>query len=295
MTQYLSSQIGALSHVTAEARVAAAHSVRTGDVFTLGLPALPPNAVTNPMRDAPSMTTTRDWSDYQSGRATAEDGVDAYVDDHLSLPSHATTHIDALGHVIVDGTLWGNHPADESVGGLHWASIEPLAEHGFFTRGVVADIPRLHDVRYLDAGTQISFDELLAALARQQTLVHRGDALLVRTGAMEARGDGRPPHAMEPGLSDEPAFVEWMTDVGVAVFGTDTFANELAISPTTGRHYPLHRLLLHGSGVSFHEGLWLAALAEASDHDKRWDGLYVASPLKLARASASPVNPLFVR
>lgn len=295
MTNYdQSAQIGALNQIGAADRIAAAHGVRDGEVFTLGLPVLPPNAITNPRRDSPVLHTTCDWSDFSSGRKVLRDGENAYVDDTVTIPTHGTTHIDALGHIIVDGMLWADHPAHEAIDGLAWGSIEPIAQTGIFGRAVIADIARLHGVVAIPPGQLIHLADVTDALGEQGVLVSRGDVLLLHTGAMDVRPSDAA-DAIEPGLSDEPALVTWMVESGIAAFGSDTFANELPVSPLTGRHFPLHRLLLHGRGIGFHEGLWLREVVHACRDDGRWDGLYIASPLKLGRASASPVNPLFVR
>lgn len=290
-----SPQLGALNQIAAADRVAAAHRVRDGEVFTLGLPVLPPNAIGNPRRDPAALHVTCDWSDFSSGRKVLCEGENAYVDDVVTIPTHGSTHIDALGHVIVDGTLWAGHPASEAENGLLWGSIEPIAQAGIFGRAVIVDIAGLHGLTAVPAGQLIRLEELRAALDEQGVATRRGDVLLVHTGAMQARAGTTEIDAVEPGLSDEPALVSWMTESGIAALGSDTFANELPVSPFTGCHFPLHRLLLHGQGIGFHEGLWLADVIRACREDGRWDGLYVASPLKLGRASASPVNPLFVR
>ncbi|UNB52941.1 cyclase family protein [Mycolicibacterium sp. YH-1] len=290
-----SAQIGALNRVDAAVRIAAAHGVRDGEVFTLGLPVLPPNAICNPRREPAALHTTCDWSDFASGRKVLRDGEDAYVDDIVTIPTHGSTHIDALGHIIVDGTLWAGRPASEAAHGLDWGSIEPIAQTGIFGRAVVADIAGLHGLAAVPAGQLIRLEEVTAALDKQGVLSRPGDVLILHTGSMKARALGAEPDITEPGLSDELALVTWMAESGIAALGSDTFANELPVSPFTGRHFPLHRLLLHGHGIGFHEGLWLADVVQACRDDGRWDGLYVASPLKLGRASASPVNPLFVR
>ena len=45
----------------------------------------------------------------------------------------------------------------------------------------------------------------------------------------------------------------------------------------------------------FHEALWLEELAADCAADQYYEGLYIAAPLKMLGASASPVNPLFVK
>ena len=291
----VAAQTGALNYIGAEERIAAAHGVADGAVFTLGLPVAGCHEMFNPRRSPAAVETTCDWSHFQSGAVALLEGEAAYVDDTLTIPTHGSTHVDALGHIIVDGTLWGGHHADESVGGLRWASIEPVANTGIFGRAVIVDVAGLHEVTALADATMVSFADVTNALRRQNVEIRRGDILLVHTGAMAARMQGLATGTDEPGLSDDPELVRWITESQISALGSDTFANELTISPLTGQRFPLHRLLLHDRGIGFHEGLWLTDVVDACREDARWDGLYIASPLKLVRASASPVNPLFVR
>ena len=45
----------------------------------------------------------------------------------------------------------------------------------------------------------------------------------------------------------------------------------------------------------FHEAMWLEDLAADCAKDRRWEGLYIAAPLKMTGVSGSRVNPLFAK
>jgi kynurenine formamidase len=292
-------EIGALATIGEKERVAAASSVRKGQAFTLGLPIFDPaGGPVSPNQIAPVHLRYHDWGDYLAGHRDAENGM-ASVHDGFLLPCHALTHVDALGHIIIQGKLWGGHSAMEAVGGLRWASVLGLAEQGVFARAILVDIPRYLGVKQLARDQHVTFAQLQGAMQSQAVTPSKGDVLLLRTGSLgryyEIGREAFFADYSEPGLSYEPELVAWFRDCQISSLGTDTLSNELPHSPTTNTDYPLHRYLLHELGVIFHEGLWLDEASDACATDGRWDGLFVCLPLKLTGGSGSPVNPLFVR
>jgi kynurenine formamidase len=293
-------EIGALNLVTAAHRVAAARLVRHGRAFTLGIPIFAPGG--DPLSaDRPRALHVRyrDWSHYQAGRCQPLPGGVASVDDGVFISCHGTTHVDALGHIIVDGRMWDGRDAQAASAGLDWASVAPLAGAGIFCRAVLADITRFRGEERLGRRHHVTLGELTATLQAQSTAVGEGDIVLVRTGSLPWFYQVGPEQFFadysEPGLSDEPELIDWFAATGVTGLGSDTLSNELPLSPVTGAGYPLHHRLLRNLGVVFHEALWLEDLAADCAADGCWEGLYIAAPLKMTGASGSPVNPLFVK
>jgi kynurenine formamidase len=293
-------EIGALGYVSPEHRVAAAGLVRRGHIFSLGIPIFDPRGDPLSADRPPAMHVRyRDWSHYTAGRCHPLPGGVASVDDGFFISCHGTTHVDALGHIIVDGTMWDGHDARSASAGLDWGSIAPVAEHGIFGRAVLADIARFRGEDVLDRHHQITLAELTATLESQSVQIREGDVVLVRTGSISRfHEEGKERFFLdysEPGLSDETTLIEWFSDNQVSGLGSDTLSNELPRSPATGAEYPLHHHLLRNLGVLFHEALWLEELAASCAADNTYEGLYIAAPLKMLGASASPVNPLFVK
>lgn len=293
-------EIGALSYVSSEHRVAAAALVRQGHTFSLGIPIFDPRGDPLSADRPPAMHVRyRDWSHYTAGRCHPLPGGVASVDDGFFISCHGTTHVDALGHIIVDGTMWDGHDARSASAGLDWASIAPLAEHGIFGRAVLADIARFRGEEALGRHHQVTLEELTATLECQSVQVAEGDVVLVRTGSIPRFYKDGPGQFFrdysEPGLSDETELIDWFSDKRISGLGSDTLSNELPKSPMTGAEYPLHHHLLRNLGVIFHEALSLDNLAASCAKDHVYEGLYIAAPLKMLGASASPVNPLFVK
>ncbi len=274
--------------------------MRRGRVFALGIPIFDPRG--DPLSDDRPRALHvryRDWSHYQTGRCQPLAGGVASVDDGIFISCHGTTHIDALGHIIADGTMWDGHDASQASAGLDWASIAPLAREGIFGRAILADVARYRQEDHLDRRHHITLAELLATLEEQATSAGQGDVLLIRTGSLAqfyetGAGEFFSDYS-EPGLSYEPELIDWFASNKISGLGSDTLSNELPDSPTIRAGYPLHRYLMRNLGVLFHEALWLEDLAADCAADRCWEGLYIASPLNITGASASPVNPLFVK
>jgi alkanesulfonate monooxygenase SsuD/methylene tetrahydromethanopterin reductase-like flavin-dependent oxidoreductase (luciferase family)/kynurenine formamidase len=293
-------EVGALNLISPSDVVQAARLVRTGKTFTLGLRVFDERG--DPLsaeRHRALHVSYRDWSHYASGKAQVEACRPCYADDGIFISCHGTTHMDALGHIWVDDQLYNGYPAQTTAGSLERCSIAPISQRGVVTRGVLLDVASGHGVRYLPPKSEITLGELLSAAADGDVEVGKGDVVLIRTGSLprfyEVGPDEFWSDYSEPGLSDDPELLEWIDRTQIAGIGTDTLANELPHSVRSDQLFPLHRLLLRNRGLTFHEALWLEELAEDSRADGCYAGLYVALPLKLVGATASPMNPLFVK
>lgn len=291
---------GRLADLRPADRLRALGTVRDGRVFTLGneffgrtpTPGYPGSPV-------PLHIMYQDWSHYEKGVLSPDAGNVAWVDDGVLLNCHGGTHLDALGHVIVDGTIAGGVPASSTVGGLAHADVAAIARLGVMCRGVLVDLCRRGEGGPLQRDHQIRLDEIESCLRDEHVEIEPGDMLLLRTGSLDRyRDEGSAAFFTdysEPGLSYDEELFEWVDAHRVLGIGTDTLANELPGDPATTEEFCLHHHLLRDRGLQFHEVLWLAELAADCAADGRYVGLYVASPLKLVGASGCPVNPLFVK
>lgn len=283
----------------ADDRVRAAAAVRSGKVFTLGLEVFGRTPVPAfPGAPTPLHIMYQDWSHYEKGLLQPDAGNVAWVDDGVLLNCHGGTHLDARGHVIVDGTIAGGVPASSTVGGLAQTDVAAVARLGVFCRGVLVDLCRENEGP-LPRDHEVTLDEVEACLRDEHVELAPGDMVLLRTGSLERfRSEGATAFFAdysEPGLGYDDALLEWVDDRRVLGIGSDTLANERPRDPATHEEFCLHRHLLRDRGLQFHEVLWLADLAADCADDGRYEGLYVASPLKLVGASGCPVNPLFVK
>jgi kynurenine formamidase len=293
-------EVGALNLLSAADVVAAAGLVRTGKTFTLGLRVFDERGdPLSPERQRAMHVSFRDWSHYASGKAEVEARRPCYADDGIFISCHGTTHMDALGHIWVDDQLYNGYPASTTASWLERCSIAPISQRGVVTRAVLLDVAAARGVPYLPPTAEITLAELLSVAGDCGVEVRKGDVILIRTGSLPRFYEVGPEEFFadysEPGLSDDPELIEWIDREQIVGIGTDSLSNELPYSARSQQLYPLHRLLLRNRGVTFHEALWLEELAADSRDDGCYQGMYVALPLKLAGATGSPMNPLFVK
>jgi kynurenine formamidase len=293
-------EIGRANLLTPDRVLKAAASIRTGRRYSLALTANRSDGDPSlPGRPPTQHRMLRDHSSYASDPALEEAGGMRSTDDWIGIACHGTTHIDALGHAYAGETIWNGYPAASTIGGLGRADIAALGAKGIVGRAVLIDIPRYRSEPRVARGERITVNELEAALAAQGSSVEAGDTLLINTGTAinfvnDLRSDGRWAED-EPGLTYEPELIDFIVGHDIAGLGTDTLCNEQAHSGTLGWGFPLHVLLQRNLGVVFHEALWLEDWAADCATDRVFDAFYVAAPIRLARASGAPTNPIVIK
>ena len=203
---------------------------------------------------------------------------------------HAGTHIDAIGHVSVDGKLHGGLDASEvQVGtrGLQRLGIDEAAP--IVRRGVLLDIAGMLGVEALEPATPITGEMLERCAVQAGVEVIAGDAVLVRTGwgrfwddpvRYVSEKDGL------PGTNLDGA--RWLAERGIAVTGADCLMYEY-YHPSRNE-LPVHCHLIQGNGIHLVENMLLETLAEAGVTEFA----LVIAPLKLVGATASPVRPIAI-
>lgn len=277
---------GALNALTPARVLAATREVRTGRTVTLAAPVetLPGPDNPQPARHRMSGQPEEDTS---SGLHFARDSF------AMNVHGDADSHIDALCHVIYDGTLHGGVAASSvTAGGATALSIE-AARDGIVGRGVLLDIPRLRGVPWLEPGDHVTADDLTAAETAQDVRVTEGDLLFVRVGHRRRRAELGAWHAAHLRAGLHPSALEFLADRRVAVLGSDG-NNDTAPSSTEGVDFPVHVLAIHAMGLHLLDYLQFEDLAPVCEAEGRWSFLCVIAPLRLPDATGSPVNPIAV-
>jgi kynurenine formamidase len=279
---------GALNHLTPERVVEAARLVRDGITVTLSLPMNTAAAVDNPEPAVHYMVTTQREGEGGPGELQfAMDfvGADYHHDGH--------THIDALCHVIYEGSLYNGTPAGAvTAEGATADSIEVLA-NGLVARGVLLDIPRLLGLPWLEPGQHVFRDELEAAEREQGVTVGEGDVLLVRTGHTRRLSELGPWPVENAKAGLHPTAMPFVAERGVSALGGDG-NSDTAPSSTEGADFPIHVLALNAMGIHLLDYLQLEDLTVACERAGRWEFLFVAAPLRITGGTGSPLNPLAV-
>ncbi|WP_370071401.1 cyclase family protein [Streptacidiphilus sp. MAP5-3] len=278
---------GALDIITPERVRAAAAEVRTGRTVTLAAP-----VETDPGPDNPQPAGHRFTSPPEDQAAPV--GLH-FATDHFSMNVHgdADSHLDALCHVVYDGTLYGGVPADTlKPTGATALSVE-IAHDGIVGRGVLLDIPRLRGVPWLEPGDHVTYGDLVAAETAQRVRVGEGDLLFVRVGHRRRRTESGPWDSATARAGLHPTAMEFLAERRVAVLGSDS-NNDTARSSTDGVDFPVHVLGIHALGVHLLDYLQFEDLLTVCEQEDRWSFLCVVAPLRLPGATGSPVNPIAI-
>jgi kynurenine formamidase len=225
----------------------------------------------------------RDGGDYAAG-ARRVHGFQ-FAEDTLLLPTHCGTHIDGLCHAWYDDQLYNGFPSNtvRSTSGAAHCGVDKLTP--IVTRGVLLDVAGLNGGA-LQSGDTIDVTQLKQAARRAGVEIRKGDAVLIRTGWLESQTTV-PDFNREPGIDVEAAL--WLAKADVALIGADNFAIEALPFPT-GTIFPVHQRLIRDFGIPLLEGLVLARLAEIDSAEF----LFVAAPLQVVGATASPLTPIAV-
>jgi kynurenine formamidase len=217
------------------------------------------------------------------------------VRDFVGVAFHgmATSHIDALCHVFVDGLMYNGFSKDEVKStGARKGSIM-CAKEGIASRGVLLDMPRAGGVSWLEPNTFIRVSDLEDAEAKQGVRVEEGDILLVGPGRDARRAAHGPWSPIGVGLAGlHPECIPWLHERGVAVLGGDGVSDPLPGGGIEGWAMPVHQCALVAMGVHLLDNLRLDVLGEACARHERWAFQLTIAPLRIAKGTGSPVNPI---
>lgn len=279
---------GALATLTPARTLAALREVRSGRTVSLAAPVNTHEAPDNAEPAQHRLTAPVGGAPDPGGLQFARDRI------AMNIHGDVDSHIDALCHVIYEGTLYGGVPAADvlSPDGAAALSID-LARDGIVGRGVLLDIPRLHGTRWLEPGTHVSAEDLAAAEARQGVRVGTGDILLVRVGHRRRRQELGAWDAAGARAGLHPTALRFLADRHVAVLGSDG-NNDTAPSAARGVAFPVHVLAVHAMGLHLLDYLQFEELAPLCEREGRWSFVCVIAPLRLPAATGSPVNPLAI-
>ena len=277
---------GALNYLTPALVLAAMGEVRLGRTVSLEAPVDDQVTKDNPHPAHHPMTGTADDA-RSSGVSFAMDRLE------MNVHGNADSHMDALCHVMYDGTLYNGVPASTvSSKGAAELTIE-VAKDGVVGRGVLLDIPRLYGVPWLEPGDFVTADDLVAAEQAQQVRVGEGDLLFVRVGHRRRRNELGPWDAAAARAGLHPAAMEFVADRKVALLGSDS-NNDTAGNAAEQVDFPVHVLAINALGVHLLDYLQFGELVPVCEEAGRWSFLCVIAPLRLHGGTGSPVNPIAI-
>jgi kynurenine formamidase len=284
-------QLGALNLITAEKRQRAARLVRSGTVISLSRPIPTTPSPTNP---APALHAMKKRPrDPGGGMAT----------DYLGVACHGleSTHIDALCHVWSGNGMWNGRDPEEEItfDGAMFGDIDKWRD-GIVTRGVLIDVPRHRETRYVDLDRPVHGSELEDIVIQNDIVIEAGDALVVYSGrdawdiehgpwGAISEGAGLPTgREPRPGLHASCLHFLREHDIAVLVWDMmDAAPNEFDLPWTV-------HAAIWAFGVALVDNALLGHLAAVCAAERRHDFMMIVSPLRLQGGTGSSVNPLAV-
>jgi kynurenine formamidase len=219
----------------------------------------------------------------------------------ITMSAHTATHIDALCHVgeyqNAEGEVdmagevriyagEGKTVAASNLGSYTGQQHMSIAEMPpIVTRGILLDVASYKGVSILPDNYAISVEDIKGTLARQETTIQAGTAVLVRTGYYQhLKDDNLIYRDSIAGLSLDAA--RFLLEQGMILAGADTMSVE-ALPPMS---HPVHRFLIVHNGVSHLENVYLEELAA----QKIYQFLLIVTPLRLLGATGSWVHPIAI-
>jgi kynurenine formamidase len=279
-------EIGTLNMMTDASRFDVLKQVTGGKVYDLGVDLF----VGMPLCCTPfGDPSFQIFMTHIPGRDTAKELL-SYSGDTVSMYTHSGTHIDALNHFGLHGTIWNEVTAHDALGVRGWTKSGIDKYPPVVARGVMIDVAASKMQVHLPSSYSITVADLKDALKKQGTTLRPGDVVLVRTGLMNLWPDAAKYRLLDQaGLSLEAA--HWLVEGQQAMLlGADSLGVESFPSKDPENFVPVHTYLLVEKGVSMMEALWLEDLAK----DKVYEFLFIASPLKLRGGTASPLRPIAI-
>ncbi len=275
---------GALNFIGPEQVWRATSLVRTGEVLRLAQ-LLSPKTPVPAHRCGLQHFMGRDGGDYAAG--AKRPGGFQFAEDTVVMPLHIGTHVDALCHAWYDDKLYNGYLGDTLRSTTRAARLGIDKMPPVVTRGVLLDLVRLKG-RVLANGESIGRADIEAAAAAAGVQPGRGDAILLRTGWLEAqKGLKHVDFNEEPGI--DVGAGTWLAEAEVAMIGADNFAVEVLPFPA-GKVFPVHQRLIRDFGIPLLEGLMLDPLVASGRHEF----MFVASALPIVGATGSPLAPLVI-
>lgn len=216
-------------------RVTPAHVQRATALVRSGVTvpmALPWNTVPGPDNGKPALHYMSDLGDVEAPEPSCHKDFIA-VDYH----GKGVSHLDALSHIAYRGQLYDGRTAREVVdaAGAHFGAVSELGP--LVTKGVLIDMPAVLGTDWLEPGTAVHAEDVLAAEKALGVTIAEGDAVLLRSGHFRRRaelGAWNPDNASAGFHVDA---VPLLAERGISLLGGDG-DSDVRPSPVDGLHSP---------------------------------------------------------
>jgi kynurenine formamidase len=277
-------ELGALNLLDATAVLAALSIVKTGDMYSLALPIQPKGGPVLGERAPVLHFMALDGGDYAAGVKLPTNA--SIADDYVVMPTHTSTHIDALSHVWTDGQMYNGFSGTE-VRSSGAAKLGIEKTRPILARGILLDAAAQHGPSGPEPGYRITAADLERCEKEQGVRVDAANVVLVRTGWLHAFANDRARYAESwPGI--DVSVVDWCAERDVVALCTDGGVEPRPAPPDAP--FGVHVGLIRNLGIYLLELVYMEELAAR----EIYEFLFIASPLKIKRAVGSPVNPIAI-
>lgn len=292
-------EVGRLNWQDAAMVAGAAKLIKTGKIYDLAqtVDRYSPNWPGHPPYELVTFRSSfGEWNMKDQGWLMANNDANICFASEVTIHcQHTGTHMDGLAHVVF-GPQWAGYngisqKTDLGDFGMLKAGIETVPP--VFCRGVLLDVAGYKGVGCLEAGYEITVEDVKGTLAKQGIALQKGDAVLIRTGVGQHWPD-KQKSVMGPGPGWKVC--KWMLDQGMMVGGTDTVAYET--QPVPGGLGPVGETNPHpGHMAMFHHGVHILELLNLEElaKDKVYEFAFVTLPNKFRGATGSNIRPIAVK
>jgi len=273
---------GSGNHMKAESVLKATRLIRTGEVIELGH-VLNANMPFFGTRRFDVHTKRTFMNQFSNRRGSNEELV-------ISEIGQVGTQFDGFAHQTHEDSLYNCFKVSETStrSGFTKLGIEKVGM--FFARGVLIDVAALKGVETLPDTYEITVNDLQQALARQNTTLQPGDAVIINTGWNKLWGKDNARYVKTcPGVG--VAAAEWLAKQDPLLVGADNWPVEVAPNPDPQISLPVHQIFLVVNGIHILENLKLDELAAK----RVYEFAFVMQPLKMQGFTGSTVAPVVIR
>ncbi|HIA74246.1 MAG TPA: cyclase family protein, partial [Gemmatimonadetes bacterium] len=191
----------------------------------------------------------------------------------FSLHDGLLSHMDALCHYRTerDGKqlIFNGYPQNLDEYGCKDLAIDRMGP-GYVTRGILADMPLLRGVDWLEPSTPLYVSDLEDWEDFAGVTVGAGDVLLVRTGRWAKREQEGPWDYGGGGAGLHASVLPWLRERGVAVLVGDA-VNDVQPSGVEGMRRPIHQLTQVFIGLPLVDNGYLEDVAKEAAQRRRWE------------------------
>jgi kynurenine formamidase len=276
--------LGTLNFITAQTRLAALALPQDGHVVSCARTISSIHSDDNPHPMLHFMIRSGEGAS-ATARSSAADWFG------MRYHGRTVTHLDSLSHYFWQRHAYNGVSADTvgSETGAQAGSVEVAAE-GIVGRGVLLDVPRTREVDYLEPDDRVTVEDLERCEQRHGVRVGEGDVLIIRTGRDRRPG---PPRLSGPQAGLRADCLPWLRERSIAVLVGDGVHDA---QPATYERIasPIHTVGIVALGLWLLDNADLEPLAAHCAQARRWEFLFMTSPLRLQAMTGSPLNPLAI-